>query len=355
MHTRIISSDKSGLEIARRCRLSFGEALRIVRPIVMALGAVSVLLIPGFAGAQTASWPTKPVKIVVGYPPSGHNDTVGRLLAERLSVSLGQQVIIENKAGASGRIGALYVVRAEPDGYTFLLAGAPETAISPVTVKNMEYQPLKDLQPIRQVSMTPHILVAYHGFPPNTVSELIAYVKANPGKVSFSSAGNATSNHLVGELFNMIAGIKTLHVPYKGSAPSIRDLAGGQVQYTFETLASTLSLIKAGKLKAIAVAASHRLSSLSTVPTMEEAGLPGFVAGSWTGLVAPANTPQPIIRRLNAEVTAALSSPEMKTAYENLNINVLPGEHTPEQFGRFIQSESAKWQKVAERIGLEPQ
>jgi len=209
--------------------------------------------LPGPGLAQTA-WPTKPVRIVVAYPPGGSTDIAARLLAERLGKALGQQVIVDNRGGAGGTIGALSVVRADPDGYTLLLAASPEVSIAPTTMKSMSYDPVKDLQPITLVGQVPFFLVANPQFPPNTLGELIAYAKANPGKVNYSSYGNNTSNHLVGELFKATAGIDTVHVPYKGSGPSIIDLIAGQVQYTFDTPAATLNQVRAGKLKAIAVA-----------------------------------------------------------------------------------------------------
>ena len=307
----------------------------------------------GRAGAQSPPWPVKPVKVIVAYPPGGSTDIAGRLLADRLSKALGQQVVVENRGGAGGTIGALSVVRSDPDGYTLLLAASPEVSIAPITVKSMQYDPVKDLQPITLVGQVPFLLVANPGLPVTTVAELIAYAKANPRKVNYSSYGNNTSNHLVGELFKVTAGIDTTHVPYKGSGPSIIDLIGGQVQYTFDTPAATMGLVRSGKLKALAVATPQRLANASAIPTMGEAGLPGFVGGTWFGLLAPAKTPRAIVDRIHAEASAALNSAELRKSFEDRDI--IPGGNTPDEFGRFIQSEVAKWRDLATRIGLTPE
>ena len=314
--------------------------------------ALFACMLPAVALAQ-APWPTKPVRIVVAYPPGGSTDIAARLLAERLGKALGQQVIVDNRGGAGGTIGALSVVRADPDGYTLLLAASPEVSIAPTTLKSMSYDPVKDLQPITLVGQVPFFLVANPQFPPNTLGELIAYAKANPGKVNYSSYGNNTSNHLVGELFKATAGIDTVHVPYKGSGPSIIDLIAGQVQYTFDTPAATLNQVRAGKLKAIAVATPERLANAPAVPTMAESGLPGFIGGTWFGLLAPARTPKPIIDRLHAETAALLNGAELRRAFEERDI--IPGGNTPEEFGRFIAAEVGKWKTLAARIGLQPE
>lgn len=302
------------------------------------------------AHAQTPVWPTKPVKIVVAYPPGGSTDIAGRLLAERLTKITGQSVVVDNRGGAGGTIGALSVVRAEPDGYTLLLAASPEVSIAPTTMKAMQYDPVKDLIPITLVGVVPFFLVANPDFPPNTLAELIAYTKANPDKVNYSSYGNNTSNHLVGELFKSQAGIKSVHIPYKGSGPSIVDVMGGRIQYTFDTPAATLGQVKAGKLKAIAVATPKRLGNAPNVPTMAESGLPGFVGGTWFGLLAPAKTPKAIIDKIHDDVVAALNSPELRKAFEDKDI--IPGGDSADEFGKFIQSEVAKWRDLAGKVGI---
>ncbi len=321
---------------------------RVTRVAVAACTALA-FAIPAVHG-QAPAWPTKPVKIVVAYPPGGSTDIAARILAEKLSKTTGQQFVVENRGGAAGTIGALSVVRADPDGYTLLFAASPEVSIAPITMKALAYDPVKDLQPITLVGNVPFFLVAYPGFPPNTLAELIAYAKANPGKVNYSSYGNNTSNHLAGEHFKAVAGIDTTHIPYKGSGPSITDLMGGQVQYTFDTYAATGGHLKAGKLKAIAVATPQRFAAAPDVPTMGEQGLPGFTAGSWFGLLAPAKTPKPVIDRIHAEVVAALNAPDVRKSFEDKNI--IMGGNTPDEFGAFIQKEVAKWRDLAARVGI---
>ncbi len=308
-------------------------------------------LAANFACAQ--SWPSRPVKLIVAYPPGGGADIGARLLVDPLTKAFGQPVLVENRAGAGGTIGTLSVVRADPDGYTLLFAASSEISIAPVTVKALAYDPEKDLQPITMLGKWPHVLVAYPGFPPNTLPELVAYVKASPRKVSYSSFGNNTANHLTGELFKALAGIDSLHVPYKGSGPSIADLMGGQVQYTFDSPGVVLNLVKSGKLKAIAVTGSQRLPNASTIPAMAESGYGAVIGGAWVGLLAPARTPRAIVDRVHAEVAAALHTAEMRAALEARSIQ--PVGDTPEEFGRFIQAETAKWREAVPRIGISPE
>ena len=310
------------------------------------------MLVPGVAGAQATAWPNKPVRFVVSWPAGGGADAVCRLVAERLTKGLGQQVIVDNRAGAGGTIGTLAVVRAEPDGYTLLFAAPSELSVAAATVKGLQYDPVKDLQPITQVMRGPYVLVAHPSFPPNTVAELIAYAKANPGKINYSSFGNNTLNHLYGEMFKAAAGINTLHVPYTGSTPALNDLLGGQVHYTFDNLGVVLPLVKAGRLKALAMMAPQRLPTASTIPTLAEAGL-DMGSGTWLGLLAPAKTPKPIVDRLRAEVVTALNSPELRKTFEERSI--MPVGDTPEEFGRLIQLETTQWRELVAKIGLKPE
>jgi len=316
----------------------------------LASSILCAALLPSSALAQTPAWPTRPIKVIVAYPPGGTTDIAGRLLAERLSASLSQQVLVENRAGAGGMIGAQSVARAEPDGYTLLLAASPEVSIAPITVKAMQYDPQKDLLPIALVGQVPFLLVAAPNFPPASLAELVAFAKANPERVNYSSFGNNTSSHFAGELFKVSTGIKSTHVPYKGSGPSIIDVMGGQIQYTFDAPPAVLTQVQAGKLKAIAVAAPKRLAQLPAVPTLAEAGLPGFAAGTWFGLLAPAKTPRAIIDRVNAVTVAALGAADLRGVFEGRAI--VPGGGTPEDFGRFIAGEIVKWQQLAVTVGI---
>jgi tripartite-type tricarboxylate transporter receptor subunit TctC len=317
-----------------------------------ALGVLSIVA-AGRMAAAAETWPTRPIRLVLGYPPGGGTDAVARLLADRLSKSIGQAVIVENHPGASGMIGAQTVARAAPDGYTLFFATAASLTGALVTVKDLSYDPMKDFAPITLVGHGPFILVANPDFPPNTLPELVAYARANPGKVNYASPGISTANYFLCELLNMNAGIQTTQVPYKGSSSLINDLIGGQVQYTLDTPGTTLPLIRAGKLKAIALLDTRRLDKANTIPTTVEAGYPDLVGGSWYGLLAPAKTPTAIVDRVQAEVAAALKTPEMRRALEERD--VLADGSTPAQFAAFIQAEGAKWQSITAKLGIHPQ
>jgi tripartite-type tricarboxylate transporter receptor subunit TctC len=320
------------------------------REFVASMAACLAALIAGPVSAQAPAWPTKPVKFVVSWPAGGGADSVARIVAERLSASLGQQVIVENRPGAGGKIGTLSVVRSEPDGYTLLFAAPSELSIAAATVQQLQYDPIKDLQPVSQVMRGPYILVAHPSFPPNSLSELIAYAKANPGKVNYSSFGQNTLNHLYGELLNVNAGINVTHVAYKGSTPALTDLVAGQVQYMFDNAATVWPHVKAGKLKAIAVMAPERLSIAPAVPTMTESGMPNFGTGTWLGVLAPAKTPKAVVDKLHAELTATLKTPELGKVFEDRSIQ--PVGNSPGEFSRLIQSEIAQWKALAAKAGL---
>ena len=306
--------------------------------------------VQGAAFAQSAPWPSRPIRLVIGYPPGGSTDVAGRLLAEQLGRRLGQQIVVENRAGAGGTVGASAVVRAEPEGYMLLLAASPEVSIAPITMKGMPYDPVRDLQPITLVGQVPFFLVVNPALPVNTLDEFIAYAKANPARLNYSSFGNNTSNHLAGELFKALTGTRGVHIPYKGSGPSMVDLIGGQVQYSFDTPPAVLEHVRSGKLRALAVATRQRLASAPQVQTFSEAGLPGFSGGTWFGLLAPAKTPRAVIDRVHAETVSLLNSPELSKAFADRGIVASP--QSPEEFGRFIQSEVSKWKDLAGQIGI---
>lgn len=321
---------------------------------VMVFTATAIALATGSSSALAQSWPSQPIKFVVGYPPGGGADISGRLFAEHMAKGLGQAIVVENRSGAGGRIGAASVVRAEPNGYTLYVAAISEISIAPATVKDLAYDPNKDLKPVVIFTKTTQILVASPAFPPNNTQELVAYVKANPEKVSYSSFGTNTLNHINGERFKVALGIPDVrHVPYKGSGPSLTDIMGGHVQYTFDSPSTTFDLIQSGKLKAIGVAGPARLPAAPSIPTLTEAGLPNFYVSSWIGLLAPAGTPDAIIDRLNKEAQAVLKLPEVEEMLRKLVTE--PGGGTPEEFGSRIREEIADYKQVAAKIGIVPQ
>ena len=316
---------------------------------LMAAGAVATGA-SGTAAAQSDTWPSQTVRLIVAYPPGGSTDVAARLIAERLTTKFGQQVIVENRAGAGGTIGAASVAKSAPDGYTLLFAASPELTISRITRKNLPYDASKDLQAITLVGMVPFILAANPAVPARDLKGLIAWAKAQDGKASFASFGANTSNHLVGELFSAEAGIKSIHVPYKGSAPAVTDLIGGQVNYMFDTVTAVLPHVRSGKLTPIAIATPARSALVPDVPTMSEAGLPGFTGGTWFGVLAPAGTPAAVVSKLHAEISAIVRSPEVRQTFEQRGIEAVG--NTPPEFSAFIDREIGKWQTLADRIGI---
>jgi tripartite-type tricarboxylate transporter receptor subunit TctC len=303
------------------------------------------------SGAQAqAPYPNHPVRIVVPFPAGGTTDILARETAQKLTQTLGQPFVVENRPGAGGNIGADLVAKSPPDGYTMLMGTVGTHAINPSLYEKMPYDHVKDFVPVVLVAGVPNVLVVNPSLPVKTVQELIAYAKANPGKLNFASSGSGTSIHLSGELFKTMAGVSMQHVPYKGSAPALADLAGGQVQLMFDNLPSSLALIKAGKLRAIAVTSLTRSTALPDVPTISESGLPGFEASSWFGLLAPAGTPKDVVTKVNGEVAKWLATPEAKEKLAGQGAIVATGL-APEDFVRHIASETAKWQKVVKESG----
>jgi tripartite-type tricarboxylate transporter receptor subunit TctC len=325
-----------------------GSGPTVGRRAVLASGVAALLAVSGEGHAET--WPSRPVRRVVSWPAGGGGDTIARIVATSLSKNLGQPVVVENRAGAGGKIGTLSVVRSQPDGYTLLFAAPSELSVAGATVRSMPYDPLKDLLPVTQIMNGPYILAATPGFAPNTLPELVAYARANPGQVNYSSFGNNTLNHLYGEQLNAVAGIRTTHIPYKGSAPAVADLVAGQVQFMFDNAGSILPLVKSGKLKAVAVMAPQRLPDATGVATIAEQGYPDFGTGTWLGVLAPAGTPQPIVDKLATELAAVLKSPDLVKQFEERNVRAVGG--SPQEFGQLIQSELAKWKMVVAKAGL---
>src|SRR6202165_3005746 len=311
-----------------------------------ALGALFAC-IATLAFAQ--SYPSRPIRLVVPFPAGGTTDILAREAAQKLTEALGQAVVVDNRPGAAGNIGSDLVAKSAPDGYTLLMGTVGTHAINPSLYSKMPYDHVKDFAPVVLVAGVPNVLVVNPPLPVNSVADLIKLAKDKPGQINFASSGSGTSIHLSGELFKTMAGVDMTHVPYKGSAPAITDLMGGQVQVMFDNLPSSLQQIKAGKLRAIAVTSAKRAPALPDVPTVAESGLPGFEATSWFGVVAPAGTAPAIIARINADVNQWLQSPDVKEKL--LAQGAVAAGGTPEQFAAHIRAETEKWAKVVKASG----
>ena len=308
--------------------------------------AALAAMVPAAARAQ-AVWPTKPIRLIVPYGPGGSADQVARLYAERLSSVLGQQIIVENKPGGGNNIGVEYVVKSPPDGYTMLLVN-PANGINATLYKNLNFNFVRDIAPVAGIVRTPNVMEVTNSFPARTVQEFIDYCKANPGKINMASSGSGTSVHLSGELFKSMTGCNMVHVPYKGAGPALTDLIGGQVHVIFDNLPSSAGHIKGGRIRALAVTSEGREPSLPGVPTVGET-VPGYEATAWFGIGMPKGTPREIIDKLNAEVNRALADPKMRERLAELGGKPIAG--TPEDFGKVIASETAKWEKVVTSSG----
>jgi tripartite-type tricarboxylate transporter receptor subunit TctC len=311
------------------------------------LGACALALAATVTLAQD-KYPAKPVTVIVPQAPGGANDTIARIVAQKLTEQTGQQFLVDNKAGAGGNIGTAAAAKARPDGYTLLLNTNGTQVINPSLYKNTGFDPVKDFEPITLVATAGYVLVANNNFPAKNVAELIALAKAQPGKITIASAGNGTLNHLIGEMLGKEAGIDMLHVPYKGASAAVTDLVGGQVQVSVQSLPSSISFIKAGKLKVLGVVNEKRLAVLPDVPTIGET-VKGFGSTPWYGLLAPAGTPKPIIAQLQAEVAKALDAPDVKEKLAQAGTE--PYKSTPEQFAVLIKEDLPKWAKVVKDSG----
>lgn len=322
------------------------------RPRRYLLAVTCTTLVSAFTAftAQAADYPDKPVRMIVPYPPGGTSDLLARAIAPRLGERLQQTVIIENRAGAGGVIGAQAVARSAPDGYTLVFASIASHGILPVLQKPAPYDAIKDFSPITLVANTPNVLVANIQQPIKSLAELLAAAKAKPGSINFGSTSLGGSPHMGGELLKTLAGIDIVHVPYKGGGPMLIDLMGGQVQVAFDNLPSSINHIRAGKIRALAVTTAKRWPGAPDIPTMAEAGVPGYESGAWFGLLAPANTPKPIVEMLQKHVAAILKLPEVEKMF--LEQGAEPVGNTPEQFAKVIASELQKWAKVAATTGV---
>jgi tripartite-type tricarboxylate transporter receptor subunit TctC len=315
--------------------------------------AWSLLVVaPAAAQGPAADYPNKPVKIVVSVPAGGGVDTATRIFAEGLHQKLGQPFVIENRGGAGGNLGAEAVYGAPPDGYT-LLASQPAPITSNVALyKKLNFDPTK-FEPVAVMTKFPNVLLVREDFPAKTAKEFITYVKANPGKINFASQGVGTTSHLTAELFMTLTGTKMIHVPYRGTGPALNDLLAGHVDLIFMELSSAMKLHEAGKARILAVATDKRVDSLKDIPTMIEAGVPGFISDTWNAISAPPKTPGPIITKLNKAMNDVVTQPASKKRFETLNVTAVGG--TPEEMRRLVQEETARWGGVIKKAGIKPE
>jgi tripartite-type tricarboxylate transporter receptor subunit TctC len=313
--------------------------------------ALPALLLGVGAHAQTPDvYPSRGITIIVPFTAGGATDILARLVGQKLGEKFDKSVVVENRPGAGGNIGTALVAKSAPDGYTLVMATIGTHAINSSLYKNMPYDAVRDFTPLTRVAMVPNVLVVNKDAPFNTVQELIAYGKANPGKLTFGSSGNGTTLHLSGELFKLRTGVPITHIPYKGSTPAIADLLGGQISMVFDNMPSVLPHIKGGRLKALAVTSSTRNAQLPNVPTIEESGVPNYEVWSWFGLLAPAGTPDAVIDRLNREIVAIIRQPDVNARI--VEMGSVPTPETSAEFGAFIRAETDKWARVVKEAGV---
>ena len=311
-----------------------------------------VLCVPAVSLAQPApasAYPNRPLRIIVPFPAAGPTDIVARLIGIKMSERLGQNVIVDNRAGAGGTIGAEIATRSAPDGYTLLMGSTANMAVNVSLYQKLSYDPVRDFQPINLAAVTPNLLVVSPNFPGNTLKSLIEIAKAKSGTVNYASGGVGTPSHLAAELFKTMAGVQMNHVPYKGSIPALTDVMSGQVTLMFDSMASALPFARSGKLKALAQTGSKRSSAVPEIQTVAEGGLPGYEVVGWFGFFAPAKTPRPIVNKLSREISEILALPDVKERYAALGIE--PGPADPDVFAAFLKNEIAKWGKVIRDSG----
>lgn len=311
------------------------RAIRLLSTVVM-------VAVAGSAVAQ--SWPNRAVRLISPFAPGGGADITSRALAQKLTVGLGQQVIVDNRGGAGGMLGVDLAAKSPPDGYTLVLGTIGPIAINPSLLSKMPYDPLKDLAPVSQAAVAVNVLVVHPSLPAKSVKELIAIAKARPTDLNYGSSGSGAADHLAGELFNAMVKVKMAHIPYKGGAPAMLDLVSGNVQMVFSTLSTATAAIDGGKVRPLAVAGSKRFDGMPDLPTMSEAGLTGFEVNNWYGLFAPAGTAKDIIARVNAETVKALAAPDVKKRL--MDAGIIATSSSPEGFSTYIRAETAKWGKV---------
>jgi tripartite-type tricarboxylate transporter receptor subunit TctC len=319
--------------------------------VVQAGMAVVLAVVGATAGAQ--GFPVKPVRIISPYPPGGANDLLARILAPRLGEALGQQVVVENRAGATGNIGAELVARAPADGHTLLMGQAGNLTINISLMAKMPFDPVRDFAPITLVAATPNVLVVHPSLPVRTVKDLIALSKARPGQINYATSGIGSPGHLAAELLNKSAGINLVHIPYKGAAPALMDVVAGNAHLYFTSAMSAQPFIPVGRLRMVAVASAKRSPSLPNVPTVAEAGFPDFDVSSWWGLVAPSGTPREVITRLHGEIHRVIGLQETRAKIAEQGADIVT--NTPDQFAAYIKAETAKWAKLIREVGVKPE
>ncbi len=319
------------------------------------LAACCLGLAPALALAQQPAYPTKPIKLVVPFTPGGSTDILARTIGQQLSQAWGQSVVIENVPGAGGSIGADRVAKAAPDGYTLLMGHIGTLSITPSIYPNLPYDPIKSFAPVAWVARVPNVLAVHPSVPANNLKEFIAYAKANPGKLNYGSGGNGSAAHIATEYLKLVTQSFMVHVPYRGTAPAVTDVVANQIQVIFSGAPAVMPMVKAGKLKALAVSSPKRIDGLNDIPTVAESGVPGtagFEADQWYGIVAPAGTPAPIVARLNAQINASLNSPEVLARLRSEG--AVPTPNPPEVFGKLIAGEIPRWKPVVQRAGIKP-
>ncbi len=324
--------------------------MKIVFKLFLAAGILFASIATYAAQNTAGDYPNRPIRIIVTFPPGGPTDIIARVVGQKLAEAWGQPVVIDNRSGAGGNIGTDLAAKSAPDGYTLLLSNFGPMAISPFVYAKLPYDPVKDLTPITLAATAWFFVVTNPSSPLTSIKELIAQAKANPDKITFSSSGNASPSHLAGALFQSSAGVKLTHVPYKGGAPAVGAVIAGEVQMAIESPPPIVPQVKAGKLRALGAARATRSPLLPDVPTVSEAGLPGFEVGSWYGFHAPAGTPKLIIDKLHAEMVKAMKTPELREKFSNVGAETIA--NTPAEYGAFVQAELKKWSKVVRSTGV---
>jgi tripartite-type tricarboxylate transporter receptor subunit TctC len=322
--------------------------MRLSRPVVACAIVVVLALHAGAAHAQ--AYPTKPVRMIVGFPPGGGTDILARIVAQKLSDAWGQQIVVENRPGASATIGANAVARSAPDGYTLLMGQLTSNAIAPALYPKLPYDALRDLVPITLVGTSPNVLVVNPAVPAKSLAELVANAKAQPGRLTYASSGPGSLQHIAAELFKSMAGVDLVHVPFKGSGQAIVDLVAGQVDMNFDAIPPTIQHIRSGKLRPLAVTSARRASGLMDVPTIAESGYPGYDLTTWWGLFAPTGTPNDVLERVHADSSAALRNPEVRERFGGLSVE--PGGGSRSEFAGYVREEVAKYDKLVKQLGI---